>query len=107
MREQFLGWYRRTPDQLAAMWDAALFVPDANILLHCLRHPENVRDQLLRLFGVLRDSLWMPHQVGLEFHRNRLDVEYGSRDAYDGVAGDCTAALDRPETGCASSAPTR
>ena len=93
MRERFLGWYRRTPEQLSAVWDAALFVPDANILLHCLRHPENVRDQLLRLFVVLRDSLWIPYQVGLEFHRNRLDVEFGSRDAYDRVAEDCTAAL--------------
>ena len=95
MREQFLGWYLRTPDQLSAIWDAALFVPDANILLHCLRHPENVRNQLLRLFDVLRDSLWIPHQVGLEFHRNRLDVEVGSRDAYDRVAEDCIAALDQ------------
>ena len=95
MKEQFLGWYRRTPEQLSAVWDAAVFVPDANILLHCLRHPENVRDQLLRLFGVLRDSLWIPYQVGLEFHRNRLDVEFGSRDEYDRVAVDCTAALER------------
>ena len=95
MRDRFLGWYRRTPEQLSAVWDAAVFVPDANILLHCLRHPENVRDQLLRLFGVLRDSLWIPYQVGLEFHRNRLDVEFGSRDAYDRVADDCTDALEQ------------
>lgn len=95
MRERFLGWYRRTPEQLSAVWDAALFVPDANILLHCLRHPENVRNQLLRLFGVLRDSLWIPYQVGLEFHRNRLDVEFESRDAYDRVADDCGAALEQ------------
>ena len=95
MREHFLGWYLRTPDQLSAVWDAAVFVPDANILLHCLRHPENVRDQLLRLFDVLRDSLWIPYQVGLEFHRNRLDIEFGSRDAYDRVTEDCTAALDQ------------
>ena len=77
------------------MWDAAVFVPDANILLHCLRHPANVRDQILRLFEVLRDSLWIPHQVGLEFHRNRLEVEFGSRDAYDRVTVDCTAALNQ------------
>ena len=72
-----------------------MFVPDANILLHCLRHPENVRDQLIRLFGVLRDSLWIPYQVGLEFHRNRLDVEFGSLDAYDRLGAECTAALDQ------------
>lgn len=95
MRDQFLGWYRRTPDELSALWEAALFVPDANILLHCLRHPENVRNQLLRLFGVLRDSLWIPYQVGLEFHRNRLDVEFGSQDEYDRVVADCSAAIEQ------------
>ena len=93
MKEKFLGWYQRTPEQLLAIWDAALFVPDANILLHCLRHPENVRDELLRLFGVLRDSLWIPYQIGLEFHRNRLDVEFGSRDVYDRLIDDCTASF--------------
>ena len=102
MKKQFLGWYRRTSGQLSAVWDAAVFVPDANILLHCLRHPENVRDQLLRLFGVLRDSLWIPYQVGLEFHRNRLDVEFGSRDEYGRVAVDCTA---RPRTSPRTVAP--
>ena len=95
MRKQFLGWYRRTPEQLSAVWDTAVFVPDANILLHCLRHPENVRNQILSLFGVLRDSLWIPYQVGLEFHRNRLEVEFGSREAYDHVAKDCTIALQQ------------
>ena len=91
MRERFFGWYRRTPEELSTIWDAALFVPDANILLHCLRHPENVREPLLSLFEVLRDSLWIPYQVGLEFHRNRLDVEFGSLDAYDRIVKDCTA----------------
>ena len=95
MREKFLGWYPRTPEQLAALWDQALFVPDANILLHCLRHRENVRAQLLRLFDVLRDSLWIPYQVGLEFHKNRRNVEFGSRNAYDRIAKDCTAALNQ------------
>ena len=95
MRNRFIGWYRWTPEEVSAIWDAALFVPDANILLHCLRHPENVRERLLRLFGALRDSLWIPYQVGLEFHRNRLDVEVGSRETYDRVTKDCTDALER------------
>ena len=95
MRDRFIGWYPWSPEQASAIWDAAIFVPDANILLHCLRHPEGVREQLLRLFDILKDSLWIPHQIGLEFQRNRLDVEVGSRDAYDQISGDCTTALQR------------
>ena len=95
MRSRFNGWHPWSPEEASAIWDAAIFVPDANILLHCLRHPEDVREQLLSLFGVLQDSLWIPYQVGLEFHRNRLDVEFGLREAYDRVTKECTDALEQ------------
>lgn len=93
MRDRFYGWYPKTAEKLAALWDRALFVPDANVLLHCIRHPAPVRDELLRVFEVLKESLWIPHQVGLEFHRNRLDVEVGAEDAYDRLIADYTTAL--------------
>ena len=80
------------------MWNEAIFVPDANVLLHCLRHPENVREQLLQLLDTLQDSLWIPYQVGLEFHQNRLDVESASRDAYGRVSKDCATAFQQART---------
>lgn len=95
MRERFKGWYSKSPENLSALWDRALFVPDANVLLHCIRHPANVRDELLRVFEILGESLWIPHQVGLEFHRNRLDVEIGAEDAYDRLTADYDAALNQ------------
>lgn len=95
MRKRFPGWYPRERNELAAMWDSALFVPDANVLLHCIRHPAAVRDELLRLFTVLRESLWIPHQVGLEFHRNRLDVELGAQDTYQRLTDDYRSILNQ------------
>lgn len=95
MREKFPGWYPKKPEELAKLWDVAIFVPDANILLHCLRHTTVVRDELLRLFEALGDALWIPHQVGLEFQRNRLDVEFGAFDAYDGLIKDQEALIDK------------
>jgi len=85
MRKALEGWYPKSAQDLAAIWDKAIFVPDANILLHCVRHPKAVREELLRLFGVLRPSLWVPFQVALEFHRNRLEVMRASVDAYDQI----------------------
>lgn len=95
MKDRFKGWYPKGGDELSALWDRALFVPDANVLLHCIRHPAPVRDELLRLFETLRESLWIPHQVGLEFHRNRLDVEIGAEDAYDKLIADYDSALNQ------------
>jgi len=95
MREKFPGWYPKKPEQIAKLWDTAIFVPDANVLLHCLRHTTVVRDELLRLFEVLGDALWIPYQVGLEFQRNRLDVEFGALDAYDALLKDQEANLEK------------
>lgn len=95
MKDKYRGWYPRDAAEVAAIWDRAIFVPDANVLLHCLRHPANVRDELLRIFDVLRDSLWIPYQVGLEFHRNRLDVEFGAQDMYQRLSNDYEAILNQ------------
>lgn len=97
MKEDFPGWFPKTPNELADIWTRAIFVPDANILLHCVRHPAPVRDELLRVFEVLKDSLWIPHQVGLEFQRNRLEVEFGAQDVYDRLTKDYEAALVQPK----------
>jgi hypothetical protein len=95
MRKTFAGWYSRSADEVAAIWDEAVFVPDANVLLHCLRHPENIREELLRIFGVLKNSLWIPYQVGLEFHRNRLGVELGAEDAYQRLTKEYESTLNQ------------
>ena len=95
MREKFPGWYPKKPEQIAKLWETAIFVPDANVLLHCLRHTTVVRDELLRLFGALGDALWIPYQVGLEFQRNRLAVEFGALDAYDALIKDQEANMDK------------
>lgn len=95
MKDKYPGWYPKSAEEASALWDNAIFVPDANVLLHCLRHPAAVREELLRLFEVLKASLWIPYQVGLEFHRNRLDVELGAQDAYETLIKDQEAILEK------------
>ena len=93
MRDKFAGWYPKKATEIEALWENAIFVPDANVLLHCLRHAEPVRTELIRLMGLLKESLWIPYQIGLEFHRNRLDVELAALDAYDALIKDQEAAI--------------
>lgn len=95
MKDKYPGWYPKSAVEASALWDNAVFVPDANVLLHCLRHPADIREELLRLFGALKESLWIPYQVGLEFHRNRLDVELGAQDAYGVLIRDQEATIEK------------
>ncbi|MGW0540392.1 PIN domain-containing protein [Streptomyces griseoincarnatus] len=48
-----------------------LVTPDANVLLNLYRYTEQARADLLAALGALGDRLWIPHQVLVEFWRNR------------------------------------
>ncbi|WP_439641714.1 PIN-like domain-containing protein [Nevskia sp.] len=99
MKTAFVGWYAKSPEQLSALWDAALIVPDTNILLHLLRHSAEVRGQLMDVFERKKASLWIPYQVGIEFQRRRLDVQQHALDAYDRLGSDLTKFINQAKDG--------
>ncbi|KIQ33774.1 PIN-like domain-containing protein [Pseudomonas viridiflava] len=74
MRNSFNGYYPPTPEQYEHLWNEALFVLDTNVLLNLYRLPTVARDELLEVLRLLENRLWIPHQVGLEFQRGRLNV---------------------------------
>lgn len=99
MKTTFVGWYAKSSEQLKALWDTALIVPDTNILLHLLRHSAEVRGQLMDVFERKKASLWIPYQVGIEFQRRRLDVQQHALDAYDRLATDLTKFVNQAKDG--------
>jgi len=74
MRESFPGHYRPSEAEFEALWESALIVPDTNVLLTLYRLPETTRSKLLEVLERLKDRLFIPYQVGVEFQRNRLTV---------------------------------
>lgn len=74
MRETFPGHHRPSEEEFAELWNEALIVPDANVLLTLYRLPEDTRDKLLEILNGLKHRLFVPHQVGVEFQRGRLGV---------------------------------
>ncbi|MGY1892924.1 PIN-like domain-containing protein [Pseudomonas sp. SDT291_1_S447] len=74
MKSSFAGFYAPTPEQYEVLWKEALFVLDTNVLLNLYRLPTLARNELIGLLELLKDRIWIPHQVGLEFQRGRLTV---------------------------------
>ncbi|WP_040941072.1 PIN-like domain-containing protein [Xanthomonas sp. NCPPB 2586] len=74
MKESFLGYYQPTEDEFNKLWSEGLVVLDTNVLLHLYRVPAGSSEEILEVFSLLKGRLWIPHHVGLEFHRNRLSV---------------------------------
>lgn len=71
MRNLFPGHYRPTDEQFTELWQNAVFVLDANVLLNLYRYPSEARDDLLAVFRRVSDRLWLPHQAALEYQWNR------------------------------------
>jgi hypothetical protein len=95
MKDIYPGWYAKTPNELEALWDQAILVPDTNILLHLLRHSAKVRSQLMDVFDRKKEWLWIPYRVGAEFQRRRLDVQEQALDAYDRLVDDLTTSVNQ------------
>jgi hypothetical protein len=95
MKATFPGWYVKTPEELGALWESAIIVPDTNILLHLIRHSASVRSQLMGVFERKREALWIPYQVGMEFQKRRLDVQQHTLDAYERLAADISTFVNQ------------
>lgn len=85
MRDLFPGWVPPDEETLDHYWGEATFAVDASVLLDLYRFSEQARTGLLSALRSFGDRLWIPHQVGLEFHRNRFGVLLAQREAEDNL----------------------
>lgn len=85
LRDLFAAYYSPGEDAVATALRTGLVTPDTNVLLAAYRFERQARDELLSAFEQLGDRLWVPYQVALEFHRNRLGV-IADQEAFFGRA---------------------
>ena len=81
MKTSFSGYYPPTTEQYEKLWKEAAIVLDTNVLLNLYRLPTAARDELFGVLDLLKERLWIPHQVALEFQRRRLTVIASERKA--------------------------
>lgn len=93
MKSLFPGYYRPTEEEFKQLWNKSLFVLDTNVLLNLYRVTETTRESLLGILSQLSSQIWLPHQVALEFQRNRSEIIVEQVNAYDKV----TSVLDKIE----------
>lgn len=73
MRHTFREYFYEPADSLS---ETAVIVLDTNVLLDLFRMSLKSREELVAILGHadVKNRLWMPHQVGAEFFRNKDDV---------------------------------
>ncbi|BBK44087.1 hypothetical protein STVA_41070 [Allostella vacuolata] len=67
------------------LWNAGIIVIDTNVVLDLYRLPKTASEELLSVLELLKEKLWIPHQVALEFQRDRLTVIAKGRKDIEGA----------------------
>lgn len=83
MKNLFPEYYQLSDDKIKEIWDNGIFVFDTNVLLNLYRYSEKSRNDFLEVLTNYKDRLWIPYQVGLEYHSDRIGVVINSDNAYE------------------------
>lgn len=82
MRKQFAEYYELPKECINEIWDNSLIVFDTNVLLNLYRYNDEARNEFIKIIKFYKKRLWIPYQVGLEFHRRREDIMRKNAAAY-------------------------
>lgn len=88
MKQQFAGFYGPSEQEIDSAYKDknTLFIFDTNILLSLYRCEESTRLQFLEVWKNLKDQVWIPFNVCLEYQRNRLGVINSSRNSLKSIS---------------------
>lgn len=74
MRDLFRSFLPLSDPDKEEAWSEGLVIFDTSALLNLYRYPLSARDRLMTVLERLKDRVWLPHQVALEYQRNHPAV---------------------------------
>lgn len=87
MRNSFKEYYGLNSSELDKLWKEGIIVFDTNVLLSLYRRSQGVRDDFISMIKSLSDRIWIPYQVGYEFHEHRLEEAMRPIEAVRAIKG--------------------
>jgi hypothetical protein len=78
----FLSFWRPNKKEVEAFVQSAIIVLDTNVLLDLYRVTPQARNEILAVLEQTAERIFIPHQVALEFHQNRVKVAKDQLDFY-------------------------
>jgi hypothetical protein len=102
MRITFHQFFRPTKAEMDELLAKALICYDANVLLNVYRYSDETQKGLVEVFTAFVDRTYLPHQVALEYARNRaktivdqVNLCQSTEDAFKKVISDFIAPKDK------------
>jgi len=94
MKSSFPMYYAPNEAEFKKLWNESIIVFDANVLLNLYRYTINTKDAFLNVMESLSSRIFIPHQVALEYHSNRVRVIWEQVEAYQSVKKSLTNASE-------------
>jgi len=88
MKDIFPEYYQPTQKDFDKLWEEAVFVFDANVLLDIYRFSPKASDELLKIIVGLENRIWIPHQFAYEYSSNYANVQNSSYKEYSKLKKD-------------------
>lgn len=87
MKDKFKEFYRYSDSEIKNIWDNCIFVFDTNVLLDLYRYSKDTSDKYISILMRIKAEkrIWIPHQVGLEFHRERIILISDLKNSYSEI----------------------
>lgn len=73
MDNKFIGYRKKSKEEIEELWKNAYFTFDTNFLLNLYRYSEPSRKNLIDLIKKLSSRLFITNQVAYEFNKNRYE----------------------------------
>ncbi|MEV7292467.1 PIN-like domain-containing protein [Streptomyces microflavus] len=84
-----------TKNELSLAFKESLIVVDSSVLLDLYRVTPNARTEMIDSLFTIEENIWVPHQVALEFHRNRVEAARDQLAFYDETCKSLESALNQ------------
>lgn len=75
MKKEFIEFYAEKLN-FRELDNNTIVVFDANTLLHIYRYSKEATSSLMKSMKSVKNNIWLPYQIALEFHRNRQTVKW-------------------------------
>lgn len=94
MRQEFSGYYYPKEEEFETLWSECTFVFDANMLINLYRFPKDSREAMITIMENVKDRIWIPHQVALEYHKHLHEEIFNQKNAYKQFEEKCNDSIN-------------
>lgn len=87
MKTKFKEFYKYSDSEIKTIWNECIFIFDTNVLIDLYRYSKESSDKYINILKKIKKEkrIWIPHQVGLEYHKRRIIQISELKDSYSWI----------------------